>query len=67
MLLAGSVHDLDSFNEFMRILQTEVNTAKSSEIYALIRAGEVADWFWWIYIVFYMIGSVLLLRSQYLE
>ena len=67
MLLAGNVHDLDSFNEFMRTLQTEVDTAKSSETGALIRAGEVADWLWWIYVVFYAIGSVLLLRSQYVE
>ena len=67
MLLAGNVHDLDSFNEFMRTLQTEVDTAKPSETDALIRAGEVADWLWWIYVVLYAIGSVLLLRSQYVE
>jgi hypothetical protein len=66
-LLARGVHDLDSFNEFMRTLQTEVDTAKASETNSLILAGEIADWLWWTYVVFYAIGSVLLLRSQYLE
>jgi hypothetical protein len=67
MLAARGVSDLNSFNEFMRTLQTEVDTANTSELDSLIRAGNVAAWLWRIYIAFYVIGSILLLRSQYLE
>jgi hypothetical protein len=67
MLAARGVSDLNGFNEFMRTLQTEVDTANTSELDSLIRAGDVADSLWWIYVALYAIGSVLLLRSQYLE
>ena len=67
MLAATSVYDLDSFNDFMHTLQREVDTAKLSETDALIQAGRFATWLWYIYILIYGIGSVCLLRIQYLE
>jgi hypothetical protein len=64
---AKAVHDLDSFNEFMRSLQKQLDTARPSELDALISAGKTAGTIWWIYISLYAVGSLFLLRSQYLE
>jgi hypothetical protein len=64
---AKGVHDLASFNDFMRSLQKQLDTARSSELDALLEAGNSARVLWRIYISLYGIGSLSLLRSQYLE
>jgi hypothetical protein len=62
-----NVKDLESFNAFTQILKSEQGGAHPSELNAYIAAGKLADRLWWIYICVYFVGSVCLLRSQYLE
>jgi hypothetical protein len=64
---AKDVHDLESFNDFMRFLKKQLDAAGASELDSLLGAGDRAQVLWWIYISLYIIGSLSLLRSQYLE
>lgn len=64
---AGAVHDLESFNAFMKALKDRQEQIGYSEVDDLINIGKKAQALWWTYIVLYTIGSCCVLRSQYLE
>jgi len=64
---ANAVKDLDSFNSFMRLLKAEQDEDQQSELKYLQKVGHRATVFGWLYLSLYVLGSLSLILSQYLE